>query len=261
MHLGGTISYLRSVCVRSRIFGENYLLSNINRVIDAIEQSERLKITKEARSFRNLKEFKKELEEKGVDLEDKKVNLSLGKDLRSKLFGIMDKLLEVIIAETSTLYVYTLTDKRISVENLMDNIEKCFAKDIFIAIPDSIQYDLKESGKCIATECCTAGAFHVLRGLEALLKLLLQNLDPSIDLTKLKGWDAIINEIKKHNKKHGITDLEVTCDNCDRIRANYRNPTNHPDKIYNIEDVQDLFNLCVGVIDDLVGYIKSKGYL
>ena len=41
----------------------------------------------------------------------------------------------------------------------------------------------------------------------------------------------------------------------DRIRANYRNPTNHPEKIYNIEEAQDLFNLCVGVVNDIMGYL------
>ncbi len=254
---GGIISYLRSTSKETLIFGDTYVLQNIKILIETIEQSERLKITKKASSFIKLKNFKIELEDKEKELGKDRIKQRLGVKYKRALFYIMDKLLEVIKAEASTLFVYILTDKRYSIENLLDKIDKCFAKDVFIALPDNIQYDFKESGKCIATECCTAGAFHVLRGLEAMLKLLLQNLDPKIDLTKLRGWADIIKEIKKHKNK----DLIVTCDNCDRIRVNYRNPTNHPEKIYNIEEIQDLFNLCIGVINDLAKYMINKGYL
>ncbi|MCH8069815.1 MAG: hypothetical protein IID16_11195, partial [Candidatus Marinimicrobia bacterium] len=46
-------------------------------------------------------------------------------------------------------------------------------------------------------------------------------------------------------------------DTLDRIRINFRNPTSHPDKIYDIEEAQDLFGLCVDAINRMV---KAKNW-
>ena len=141
-------------------------------------------------------------------------------------------------------------------KKLLNDTGSLFAKDVFDSLPDKIQYDFKESGKCIAFECPTASAFHVLRGLEGLLRILLNNLSPQIDTSQM-NWGPVITELKNLN----ISDLSILLDNLDRIRANYRNPTNHPEKIYNIEEVQDLFNLCEGVVNDITGYMKDNGYI
>ncbi len=255
--LGGLISFLRGSYTGYTIFGENLVYQNIKRLIKSLESSEKFKIAKVADSFADLKEYQKELEEKKEIFKANESNVLMTEDEAKKLFQIMDKLMEVIFAEARTLYVYTLTDKRYPIEILLDNIHKCFAQDIFNALPDTIQYDLKEYGKCVATECCTAGAFHVLRALEALLGLLLQNIDPSLNLANFHSWHNIVIELNKHN----IPELRITCDICQKIRGNYRNPTMHPSLIYNIEEVQSLFLLCINVIDDIVGYMKAKGYL
>ena len=122
-----------------------------------------------------------------------------------------------------------ISEKRIDVNKLLFDIKSLLAKDVFDALPDSIQYDLKESGKCIGFECPTASAFHVLRGVEGLLRTLLSKLSPQVDTSQM-NWGPLIIELRNLN----ISDLSILLDNLDRIRDNYRNPTNHPEKIYNI---------------------------
>jgi len=38
-------------------------------------------------------------------------------------------------------------------------------------------------------------------------------------------------------------------DHLDHIRRSFRNPTQHPDKIYDIQEAQDLFGLCVDAVN------------
>jgi hypothetical protein len=46
--------------------------------------------------------------------------------------------------------------------------------------------------------------------------------------------------------------------NLDNIREHYRNPTQHPDKVYDINEVQDLFGLCIDAINRMVSSKQWK---
>ncbi len=43
----------------------------------------------------------------------------------------------------------------------------------------------------------------------------------------------------------------------DNIRINFRNPTTHPKKVYDLNEVQDLFNLCCDSINRIVKNINK----
>lgn len=243
---GGMLEYLRRVKLGTPIHGRAYILYNMENLIDFVETTD-FTVTQQA--IKILKNFKESLEKTPKDR-------VLSESEKDKLFDIMDKMLLVVQAESKIKFAYFISEKRIDVKKLLNNIESLFAQDVFNVLTDSIQYDIKESGKCIAFECPTASAFHVLRGLEGLLKVLLNKLSPRVDTSHM-NWGPLITEIKNLN----IPELSILLDNLDRIRANYRNPTNHPEKIYNIEEAQDLFNLGVGVVNDMIGYMKDKGYI
>ncbi len=40
--------------------------------------------------------------------------------------------------------------------------------------------------------------------------------------------------------------------NLDNIRTSFRNPTQHPDKVYDIQEAQDLFGLSIDVVNRMV---------
>jgi hypothetical protein len=46
----------------------------------------------------------------------------------------------------------------------------------------------------------------------------------------------------------------------DNIRVSFRNPTQHPEAIYDIHEVQDLWSICVDVINRMVKILKDHGY-
>ncbi len=50
-------------------------------------------------------------------------------------------------------------------------------------------------------------------------------------------------------------------DQANAIRRNYRNPTAHPEKIYDMDEVQDLLSECIAVVDRIVNCLKDRGII
>lgn len=128
----------------------------------------------------------------------------------------------------------------------MNSIDKLFATGVFSKLTELAQYDLKEAGKCLALNRNTASAFHTLRATEECLK---QFCFCSIKQKRLKKpmWASMIEALRK---KETNQPSPVILDTFDMIRRHYRNPTQHPEKIYD-EEAQDLFNLCITVINQV----------
>jgi phosphomevalonate kinase len=62
-------------------------------------------------------------------------------------------------------------------------------------------------------------------------------------------WGAMIKQMKEKKKDRLPEEL---LDTLDRIRVSFRNPTSHPDKIYDSDEAQDLFGLCVDALNRIV---------
>jgi len=58
-------------------------------------------------------------------------------------------------------------------------------------------------------------------------------------------WGPMITELRA---KRTNRPPQVLLDSLDNIRVYYRNPTQHPDAIYDIDSAQDLFGVCIDVI-------------
>lgn len=121
-------------------------------------------------------------------------------------------------------------------------------------MPDIAQYDFMKAGKCVAYELPTAGAFHILRGTESTLRLYYCNHIKQGRLTTLL-WRPMVEHLRKCKKPIP----KILLDNLDNIALNFRNPTAHPEYKYDINEVQDLFNLCADVNNRMIGgLIKHK---
>jgi hypothetical protein len=60
---------------------------------------------------------------------------------------------------------------------------------------------------------------------------------------------TIVEHLKKRKTSAPPAGL---LNNLDNIRVHFRNPTAHPEKVYDIDEVQDLFGLCVEVVNRMV---------
>ncbi len=62
-------------------------------------------------------------------------------------------------------------------------------------------------------------------------------------------WRAMVQNLASKRKFGRDKNYEVLFKNLENICVSFRNPTQHPEKIYDIEEVQDLWGLSVDVIN------------
>jgi hypothetical protein len=160
----------------------------------------------------------------------------------TKLREIMADLRKTLFAEAQGNIAFIVTDKRIDVNKLLFDVQSLLAPTVFAQLPSVAQHDFIEGAKCIAFERSTAAAFHLLRGTEAVLR----HFYVSIVQRKRSPlmWGPMVQSLRqRRNPPDG-----VLLDNLDNIRRSFRNPTQHPE----IQEVQDLFGLCVDVVNRMV---------
>jgi hypothetical protein len=213
------------------------ILDNLHRFFKYLEE---FNLIVTSRAARELKEFTKEMEKS----EAKHV---LSEDEATRLRTIMLDIRKTLFAELQGRVAFVVTDKRIDVHKLMDNMGSLMAPDIFEALPEIAKYDFIQAGKCIAFEVPTAAAFHLLRGTEAVLRNFYRGI---VKRKRLKDllWKPMVEALRARRSPPS----KALLDNLDNIRANYRNPTQHPEMRYNIEEVQDLFGLCIQIVNRMV---------
>ncbi|MBI4670168.1 MAG: hypothetical protein HY741_00675 [Chloroflexi bacterium] len=169
------------------------------------------------------------------------------------LFFYSDILLPVLESESEKLQVFSPTSTRWDTQKLSNNVSALFAPNVFNSLHEVAQFDFSEAGKCIVFDLPTSAAFHMMRGTEMTLRQLYQSVTGK-DSSKIY-WKQIIEELKAKNQ---LPIPQTLYDHLDNIRENFRNPTQHPDKIYNLDEAQDLFGVCVDVVDQMIPLIWQE---
>jgi len=234
---GTGLRYLQDAKKTWSVHVESAILDNINRFFDNLEEFN-LPVTQ--RAAYKLRQFGDELAQSDTDHK-------LSADEASEISKIMTEVRNTLFAEAGGNIALIVVDKRIDVNKLLSDVPALMAPGIFAALPDIAQYDFIEAGKCIAFERSTAAAFHLLRGTEAVLR------DFYCSIVKRNRaklmWGSMVGSLRKRKHPPPLPLL----DNLDNIRRSFRNPTQHPDKRYDIQEVQDLFGLCIDVVNRMVG--------
>jgi hypothetical protein len=217
------------------------VLSNIDGFLTMLEEFG-LVVTQRAAGFK--------LHDLRDRLEDLPEDASLD-DNSNELRDVMTTLRTTLQAESMGMISFVTTDKRYDVDRLTDKIQVLMAPGVHAALPDIARHDFDEAGKCIAFERPTAAAFHLMRAVEDVLRAYYcavvkrQRVDPLL-------WGPMVNQMRKRRQPPP----EVLLANLDNLRLSFRNPTQHPEKIYDIEEVQDLFALSIDVVNRMARDLK-----
>jgi hypothetical protein len=231
---GQHLRYLIAVIEGWPIHGDGYIVANIERVFEHLKEFD-LPVT--LRSCTPLEEILKEL--KALPPESK-----ITQEQATRLNNIVIDIRKVLEAESSGKLTYTVTEKRLDVSKLLYDVASLFGKNVFTLLPDIAKYDFNEAGLCIAFSRPTAAAFHLLRGTESVLREFYCSRVKRNRVSSLL-WGPIV----AHLRKRKSPPPEVLLNNLDNIRVSYRNPTQHPELRYDIDEAQDLFGLCVEVVN------------
>src|SRR3989344_2133364 len=240
---GTSIRFLQDVNTSYLIHGDNWVIGNIDKILRKLEQLN-LKVTKRATATRELTEFKNE-----VALLPESSNVT--SEQVSKLRSIIKDLRVVIEAETSGNFAFTVTDKRIDVQKLLSDVKSLMPEGIFDKLPPLAQYDFQQAGKAIAFELSTAAAFHLMRGTEAVLCYFYCNIVKQKRVRPLI-WGNMLDSLEQRRTPPSPEIMNLLR----HIKDSFRNPTQHPDKIYEIDEVQDLFSLSIDAISRMISYNK-----
>lgn len=220
----------------------------------------KLKVTKSSLKLQGIDEDIDKLSKlnrgrKKIEITSKEIHNAITNKIRNT-----DKTLD---AELNIISAYYLqNDKRISQEILENEMFKLFANDVFYLLPDIAFYDFDEAGKCLLFNRYTACAFHTLRGTEDTLKFYYQKL-LGVVATESQTWWNFYDEIEKSNVSGKLNPKlnEELMINLNSLRKFYRNKTQHPQMIYNSDEVQDLLFLCVKTVSEMVKDLEKRGLI
>jgi hypothetical protein len=159
-------------------------------------------------------------------------------------------------AELKGFVVYVITPKRVDVKKLLSDVPSLFSPGTFENLPDIARYDLTQAGTCTAYENSTAAGFHLMRATEAVLRAFYRHHVTRGHKESL--WGPIVKDLRRRRKFTGRDQYTALFNNLDNIRASFRNPTQHPEKIYDIHEAQDLWGLCIDVINRMAKDLIRK---
>jgi hypothetical protein len=233
--LGATEKYLEDIQKDHPVHGEGHFLDNLSRFIDLLDELD-FPVTTGAIKYVRLDTIKDDL--KATD-DDAKLSAERVKNIRREMRHIR----VALISESQQKLAFIVTPKRIEVDRLLDDPGSLMAPGIWDELEDLVRYDLSEAAKCIAFERPTAAAFHLMRATEGALRGMYctvvkrKRVDPLL-------WSPMIEQLRGRSKPPPRPLL----DQLDNIRHNFRNPTQHPDAVYDIQEAQDLWSLAIDAI-------------
>lgn len=186
-----------------------------------------------------------------IELSDE---VSISKDVSEKISIEISKLDPTLDAELSMKEALILTEKRFPLSSLTKDTHKLLGEDVFNNLTDSSQKDFSLACMQIALSQPTSSAFHLMRALEEEVKKLYFSFKRTNRLAK-PMWAAMIKELRD---KKAPKPSAKSLDHLDSIRVHFRNPTQHPDAFYSLDEAQDLLNQTITAINMISREISGK---
>jgi len=172
--------------------------------------------------------------------------------LADRVHGVINKLDVTLDAELQLKSAFVVTPKRFTLEHLLSDPGGLFGEDTFEKLPIICQFDFTQAGFCIAFGLPTAAAFHIMRGTEGVLRFYYVSIVKRYRV-KLLLWNDMVTQLRT---KRGVP--KPLLDNLDNIRTNFRNPTQHPEARYDIDEAQDLLSVSIDVVNRMIRHLGIK---
>lgn len=242
---GTQIRFLQDCRPGVPVHGDAFVLVNIGRLFDRLDELG-MPVTKRV--------AKNKLSNLIANLEGSDDDEKMGPERASELSKAIIDIRITLEAELHDIGAYSPTPKRIDLQRLLDNVGELFAPNVFDSLPEIARYDFQEAGKCIAFERPTAAAFHILRSTEDVLRFYYKQMIRQGRIRSL-NWGPIVNNLRQKNR---TKKYDVLNNHLDNIRASFRNPTQHPEATYDISEVQDLWSVCVDVVNRMLNTLRDE---
>lgn len=251
--LGTAVRYVQDAEAGWSLKGPGHLLENVASLLEAFEEN-RLHVTERLASNVLVPVVEAILKRVEADEESGKDNATKLKKAEARMLGeAVTQVRDTLMAEAEGLQAFFTSDKRYEVNRLLGDVQSLMGAGVFGALPHISQLDFQEAGRCVAFELPTAAAFHLLRGTEAALRdyycrIVKQNrVDP-------QTWGAMTDHLRRRSH---LRPPDVLLDGLDHLRRGFRNPTQHPEKIYEVDEVQDLMGVCFDAASRMIAHLDE----
>lgn len=181
------------------------------------------------------------------DLDLLQENDPIGEKISDSIKGSMSHIENIVYSEALTKEIFPIPQRRYNGDYLLYEPWELLNSGAFIKLSDIAQFDFISACRCLIFGESTACAFHILRTTEETLKQYYYRFIKA-GRTPKPMWAQMVVALK--NKKTKKPD-ENLLSSLDMIRVSYRNPTQHPEAIYDINEAQDLLGLCIDVLNKM----------
>lgn len=234
--LGRGLNYLRLADADFVIKGPNFVICALERLLKNLNELElpfSLKIAENDKIIELLNELKNTTESK------------LGTH-HKKLKDIADLVNKAVNAEAEDRYVFCVNPKFINIDVLMDTPERIFGAHVWPVLDENTKKDFSEAALCLAFERHTASVMHLMRGVEAVLRLYYKKHIPEAERIKQPWmWGDILAELEKKNeKKFALLIAQLR-----PVKNEYRNESQHAGKHYLYEEAENVWHVCIEAIN------------
>jgi hypothetical protein len=162
----------------------------------------------------------------------------------------------VLSAELHTLAAYHITQKGIySTTDLIERAEGILPQHVLGIIGQMAIREVRESGKCLALDCATASAFHMMRAAEEVMFEYYVSVCKPKPARKLANWGAYIAELGKLNQP----EVKEVVAMLQQIKDRHRNLIMHPEISLTIDEAFTLFEIAQGAIIAMADNIPVSG--
>ncbi|WP_158150063.1 hypothetical protein [Pantoea agglomerans] len=167
-----------------------------------------------------------------------------------KLKKILDSADTSLDHELQLTKTFQITPKKLNIDELYRGGDAFISINARNNMSRQAILDYKYGCRCVALQVNTAAAFHLMRSIEDCVKNLYFSYFSSNRLPQNQQmWGPMVNALRAKNK--GKLPKKDLLDNLDMFRRNYRNPTQHPEKNYNLEESQNLLFSSIVVISEV----------
>jgi hypothetical protein len=238
-------------------FGHNYRIIRFNwgtlEAIDGVQKLERFLRELDGLELPVSRSIAKKLEPKIEELRQLESGSNVTSELAleiEKIINMVDPALDAELEQKKVLYV---TPKRFDVEKLLSDPKHLLANGSWDVLTDTAREDYSNACLCIAFSLGTASAFHIMRTAEEMVKVLYFHYVKTNRMEK-PMWGPMVIKLRSKRKPKPSPEL---LDHLDVIRTNFRNPTQHPEKFYSIDEAQDLLFATIVAINQICADIQN----
>lgn len=227
-----------------KVHGEkDTLISNLDAFFKTLDDLN-LQVTKTgATGLRNIRQEIENLPK------DANVDSALAKKVKAEI----DKIDTTLDSELKLRSAFIITPKRYDLDYLLKNPQNLFGSSIFNKLPVICQFDFQQACRCAAFSLPTSAAFHLMRGTEGVLRYYYCSIVKH-SRVKYLMW----NDIVQHLRKRRDMPPKPLLDGLDNIRYNFRNPTQHPEARYDMDEAQDLLSVSIDAVNRMIKDLENR---